>query len=356
LRHAHEDTGDANMSNDPYKGPPGLHMVDGWAVANGDFPADPLERLVYYARMAPSRHNTQPWKFLIRATEIDVFADETRWLRVADPLRRELHISIGCAVESLRIAADFAQYGTQVHYFPVEHDQTLAVRVVIALDGPKRELPAAGLLQHMITRHTSRRKFDPAKAVTDADRMALYRCFETGDVSLHFVSGRPALDALAALELRADTLLLSNPEYREELSHWFGQGYLDGSWLTSALGRLAVGHLPVTARIAHEDAERVASAPLVAVLSTRRDWAQDRVQAGEAYMRVALVAESRGIRIQPMSQILELEETRAALCAPFELGDRVAQHVFRLGHAQAETRAHARRPAEEVILRPETAG
>lgn len=339
------------MKNDPNMTMPVARMVGEWFVAEAEFPADPLERLVYYARLAPSRHNTQPWKFVVGADEIDLFADDTRWLRVADPERRELHASLGCALESLRIAGDFAQFGSRVQYFPVEHDKTLVARVSIERNGPKRELPAAGLLQHIVTRRTSRRRFDPAQAVSDADRKTLYGCFQRGDVSVHFVSQRPTLDSLAALEMRADTLLFSNPAYREELSHWIGEGFLGGAWLLSALGRLAVAHLPVGARVAQEDADRLASAPLVAVLTTRHDRAIDHVQAGEAYMRIALVAESRGIRVQPMSQLLEVAETRAALGELFDLGDRVSQHVFRLGYAEAENGPQRRRAPKDVVLR-----
>ena len=74
-----------------------------WPLADEVLPSHWLSRLVYYARLAPSTHNTQPWKFVIGRREIDVFVDESRWLRVADPFRRELHISLGCAIESLRI-------------------------------------------------------------------------------------------------------------------------------------------------------------------------------------------------------------------------------------------------------------
>lgn len=332
--------------------PPRHKVVDGWIVdGTTAFPNDPLERLVYYARLAPSSHNSQPWKFRLAAGEIDVFADHARWLRTADADRREMHLSVGCALEALRIAADFAGYGTEVRYFPLEHDDTLAARVTIAYGGPKRENPAAGLLEAMTTRRTSHRYFDPARPVADDDKRELYRCFEVGDASLHFLSDRTSLDLLAGLESRADAALFANPAYREELGESIGDGMHGKSWLLSKLGQLAVGHLPVGARVAHGDAERLASAPLVALLTTRHDRPLDSVQAGEAYMRVALVAESRDIRIQPVSQILEVEETRAGVARLFGLGDRVAQHLFRLGHAEAETHGAQRRPLGSFVIR-----
>jgi hypothetical protein len=326
-------------------------MVDGWYVADAKFPVKPLERLVYYARLAPSAFNSQPWKFIAGASGIDVFADLARWRPAADADRRELHLSLGCAIESLRIAADFAGWGTEVAYLPVEGDETLVARVSVSLTGPKRDDAAADLLSRMVTRHTSHRLFDPAKPVADADRKRLYQCFEIGDVSLHFLNDRLALDALAAVEGRADAALLARPGYRAELATAVGAGFLGSAWPLSKLGQLAFAHLPIGSPMKESDAERLASAPLIALLTTRQDRRVDQVQAGQAYMRIALVAESHDIRVQPVSQVLEVAEARAEVARIFTLGDRVAQHMFRLGHAEAEKRPYPRRPLGEILVK-----
>jgi hypothetical protein len=251
----------------------------------------------------------------------------------------------------MRIAADFAGYGTEVRYFPDAHDEPLVARVAVAFGGPRREDSAADLLKPMVTRRTSHRLFDRSRPVSDESRRRLYGCFEIGDVSLHFLHEPGVLASLTALEMRADALLFANPEYRKEIAQWVGEGLLGTSWLLSKLGRFAAGHLPVADRVAREDAERLASAPLVALLTTRRDRRIDQVQAGQAYMRLALVAEAREVRVQPMSQTLEVAETRAGVAQLFAFGERVAQHIFRLGHAEAETHAPPRRPLESILIR-----
>ncbi len=333
----------------PPKKPP---LVDGWYVGDDrrQFPAAPLERLAYYAHLAPSAHNTQPWKFVIGASEIDVFADGTRWLPAADLDRRELHISLGCAIEALRIAADFGGWGSEVGYFPVENDESLVARVRIAMAGPKRDMSASDLLPQIVERQTSHRLFDPQKPVPDGERRRLYTCFQAGDVSLHFLNDRAGIDALAAAGGRADQALFARPGYREELGRYVGEGMLGGSWIASKLGQLAMGHLPVGTQVKHQDSERLASSPLIALLSTRRDSRIDQVQAGEAFMRVALVAQARGIRVQPVSQLLEVPETRRDTAHIFSLGDRTPQHLFRLGYGEAEAHARARRPLREVMI------
>jgi nitroreductase len=321
------------MSSKKDEAPKKPRTVDGWFVADGKFPVQPLERMVYYARLAPSAFNAQPWKFVLGNAEIDVFADLERWRPAADAERRELHVSLGCAIEALRIAADFGGWGTDLAYFPVEGDETLVARLRVAFAGPKRDDAAADLLRHMITRHTNRKLFehDP---VADLDRKRLYQCFEIGDVSLHFLNDRLALDALAAVEARADAALLARPDYRAQAAH--GIGKVGISWLLS--------------KVANKEAERLASAPLVALLTTRNDRRIDQIQAGQAFMRIALAAEGHEVRVQPMTQVLELHEARGELARIFGLTGRVPQHIFRLGHALAETGSHPRRPLDEILV------
>jgi hypothetical protein len=81
-----------------------------WALSARQFPVDGNARdrllfLLRYAILAPSTHNTQPWRFTVAPERILVFRDRARWLQVADPSQRELHVSVGCALENLLIAA-----------------------------------------------------------------------------------------------------------------------------------------------------------------------------------------------------------------------------------------------------------
>ena len=323
-----------------------------WAVADDTpLPTDPIERLVYYARLAPSTRNTQPWRFVLAPSAIGVFADSTRWLKVADPSRRELHASIGCAIESLRVAADYAGFGTAVDYFPLADERAFVARVAVAHEGPPRPRAAPELLRYLIRRRTCRKPFGRERPVSDEDRRHLYCSFEVGDVSLQFLHERPLILALAELEEAADRQLFAQTAYREERARWARDGLSGAQWLASAIGELAAVRPGAAERLALEDGARIVNAPLAALLSTRGDTPRDAVQAGEAYMRLALVAESRGVRVQPMSQVLEVPETRRALAGLCQLGARVPQQLFRMGHAEAESGPRQRRPLASMITR-----
>jgi hypothetical protein len=315
-----------------------------------DLPTDPMERLVHFARLAPSSHNSQPWKFVLERDAVDLFADASRWLRVADRDRRELYISLGCALESLLIAADYEGFGSEVKLFPVAGDDNYVCRVGIRRAGPKRDNAAASLVHAMPRRHTSHRDFDKARPVGERELASLRDVADGECVALHYLSAS-AGGALDELLVRAEAKLFADPGYRAELGGWIGEGALGTSWLVSKLGQLAVTTLPAAERFTRAESGRLASAPHIALLSARGDSAVDQVRAGQAYLRIALMAEAHDVRMQPFSAPLEVAETRAAVAQLFGLGERRPQQLFRLGYAEPETVRTRRRTLSEVLVR-----
>jgi nitroreductase len=63
-----------------------------------------IEDALALAARAPSAHNTQPWTVRVEGERLSVHPDLSRWLRHGDPMRRDLHLSLGAFVEALRIA------------------------------------------------------------------------------------------------------------------------------------------------------------------------------------------------------------------------------------------------------------
>ena len=70
---------------DPFKTP---YEVDAQGFPWYDTLREQFTFLLRYSVLAPSSHNTQPWKFTLHEDGIGVFADYTRRLPVVDPGNR----------------------------------------------------------------------------------------------------------------------------------------------------------------------------------------------------------------------------------------------------------------------------
>ena len=106
-----------------------------WDVKESDFPSkgtseDKLVFLLNYAILAPSSHNSQPWKFNLSGNVIRLFADRSGWLQVADADQRELYIGLGCALENLLVAAEHFGYSYRVIYLPENEDSVASINLI----------------------------------------------------------------------------------------------------------------------------------------------------------------------------------------------------------------------------------
>src|SRR4051812_32805817 len=94
-----------------------------WEVDLNEFSSltiekDRLNFFIKFAVLAPSSHNTQPWKFIVKKdSTIEVYRDTSRRLPIADTSDRQLFLSIGCAIENLIISAKFFGYQSDIQYF-----------------------------------------------------------------------------------------------------------------------------------------------------------------------------------------------------------------------------------------------
>lgn len=68
--------------------------------------------------LAPSSHNTQPWRFCTSGDRVELYADRTRALPFNDPEDRELTISCGCALMNTRVAAAEAGLAMSAEVLP----------------------------------------------------------------------------------------------------------------------------------------------------------------------------------------------------------------------------------------------
>jgi nitroreductase len=85
-------------------------------------PDPPLRQLVDRASRSPSGHNAQPWTIVqAEGPRLVLRSDPSRWLRMVDPTNRELLLSLGALIETIRQAAPSVGYRIDLEVLAVRY-------------------------------------------------------------------------------------------------------------------------------------------------------------------------------------------------------------------------------------------
>ncbi|MFL6276480.1 MAG: Acg family FMN-binding oxidoreductase [Blastocatellia bacterium] len=329
-------------------------QINAWQVMESNFPRNRHEEqrlafLLRYAVLAPSSHNTQPWRFAIGHDEIVLFVNKDRWLRVADADQRELYTSLGCALENLLIAAEHFGYCPQVTYFPEPSNLQLVAAIELLADGRTAPFRPPELFAAINSRHTNHKRYE-ARAVAAADLERLHAAVVEAGVTLYLTDDSGIKRRIDCLTNRADAYQFADRGFREELNYWIGEGAFGTPWLLAKLAQLAAGYLDLGGFAAKPDGEVLMNAPVFGLLCSQENDRRSQVMAGQAFERIYLTATALGLRLQPLSQLVAVPSTRDQLPGLLALANGYAQQPFRLGYAEAEAAHTPRRLVEEVMV------
>ncbi len=315
-------------------------------------PVQVAQQLVELGCRAPSVHNTQPWFWRVVDDRIELYADWTRRLEYADPSGRELVISCGAALHHLRVAARAMGWRARVERLAdVDDPSLLAVTSLSPATVPPR---AESDLLAIRDRCTDRRRFT-AWPVPEA-RLALLtgsaRKQDSMAVAVTDPSDRFRLEMLIS---RAHQLQERDPSIAAEADRWTDHGVFDGVPSThvpwqphypeSHRSRFAVG-------VMKDDEGELDGGDAVIVLHDTEDSPAAWLRAGEALSALWLTATREGLSVVPVSQVVEVQETRNSLQHDVLGGLTAPLLVVRIGW-QSISRSHLtpspRRPGHEVL-------
>jgi nitroreductase len=315
-----------------------------------------IRRAAVRATLAPSVHNTQPWRLVLGQDRLDIGADWDRQLRVLDPRGRQLLISCGCALFNARVALAYAGYRVQVQRFPVDAPSDDVARLTL-LGKATREVPIALLDRAIDTRRTNRRRFgDDAVPAHVVDRLVEVANAE-GAVLMPITRAEDRA-TVARLNRRADHIEVEDPAYRAELRAWTSDDprRLDGVQASSVayagVGARSTEVLPI--RVFDTDGtgwlpedNGSGQDQCLLLLGTMQDGPAGWLSVGEALEHVLLEIANLGYAASPLTQLIEVAETHKLLRQHL----RLAMHpsvLLRVGRAP-ETLPTRRRRLVDVL-------
>jgi hypothetical protein len=322
------------------------------------------------AVLAASPHNTQPWVFGIRDHAVDVFLDSTRNTGTVDPLAREQHMGIGCAIENLVLASRARGLRPTVTWLPDGLTGQRMAEVAVTADQPAR----SPLYDALAERHTNRGPYEdrtvPAETLT-----SLVDTTGLPGLAVHWIADPTPRAALGRLLVDAAEALCADEQQSRDNFAWFrsnndeiqrhrdgltlgGQGF---SPLVLAMSKL----LPASSReqgdqfwLKQTATVHTATAAAYGVITTQTpDDRTTQLNAGRLLQRIHLTATSHGVALHHMNQITERIDRERTTGATPSFAPRFAELLppsaqplltFRVGYAVRQVGASPRRSAGQV--------
>lgn len=312
-----------------------------------------LEQAADLAMLAPSVHNTQPWRIVLHPDRMELWADRTRQLMVLDPTGRELVQSVGAALLNARVALSTEHWAVEVERVPRPSTPDL-LAVVRPVSGPAD--PALAALEPAVARRrTNRRRYTAEQVPDDLVRHLTAQAAEEG-VSLVPVLTDTHRRLVARLTQQADGIQNAAPAYRAELRRWTTRPAAAGDGVPSTVVPRVDGRARDDVPVRDFDTQGLGDLPsetgsrvdqTLVLLATRSDDPSAWLRAGEALQRVLLELTTRGWVASPLTQVIEVPITRTQLRAALTW-DAHPQMLLRIGRA-ARTGRVPRRSRDETV-------
>jgi nitroreductase len=312
------------------------------------------------AVLAPSIHNSQPWHWRLRDDTLELTADLTRAVPVADPDHRQLLMSCGAALVHAWLSLRAAGIEAQVDELPDGDDiSTGRLATLRAVGSCAPSQGDAALVAAIRHRHTDRRPFDPAELPAEVVH-ALRRAAEQEGCWLVALERPGARVEMSVLLARADWIETHDPDYRAEMRQW---SRTDPQAADGIPRSVVVDHdvarqsefplrdFDVVGEAGQRLGELAVEHPGVLIIGTDGDTVTDRLRAGRALGRVLLVATAAGLACSPLGQAIDVQATRG-LVREVTGGGGEAQMILRVGYPDQTAPAQPptpRRPVADVL-------
>lgn len=336
-----------------------------------DTPGNDAMSLVRAAVLASNAHNTQPWLFRVQPTSIDLYADTARNMGTMDPLRREMYLSLGCALENLVVAGPPNGWAPTVTLLPDPGRPTHIAHV----DLEPTSRTSSPLYDAIARRRTDRAAYDTTRPLGQEVHAALTGLIDSEETGLVWLADDDTKDRFGNLTVRATEAIIADTQQSIDEFSWYRTTWQETQSRKDGITIDPAGQSPlirVVAKVFGTTREQngqgwvrstrdtqvpTAAAYGILVLPDPFDPAQ-RIRTGRLWQRMHLWATAAGLAVQPMNQVPERIDREGTTGQAPEFTDAMAQLLpderrmvmaFRIGHPTADPLLSPRRPAAEVL-------
>jgi hypothetical protein len=311
-----------------------------------------IKEILGLARLAPSSHNTQPWKVFIRDGKAIVGYEPVRQLKVGDPDKRELFISLGCFIQTAAEAA--ASHGYEMSCVYLGDGHKGVAELVFVKKGPARSRISDAIRD----RRSDRRPYQK-KQISPAELKELSD-LTSGAATVAIYDSAADIRLISELTGQATLTAMKRGEFREELAGWIRNNwtkkpdgmpaYVQGiPGPVSLIAKSVIKKNPkVAGSQAKKDAKSILNSAAIALITLGKENPRNWMDVGRLYQKIWLQATRASISSAAFSAAVVDKDTSAVMRKSLGLdGQPVA--LLRLGYIAGRPKASPRRQLNDIL-------
>jgi len=345
-----------------------------WKEWQGEQAKGPM-KLVQAAILAANPHNSQPWLFHVKKDSIDLYADFSRQIGTIDPLRREMYIGLGCAIENISLAAKAHGYQTKIQLMPKGSKENHVAHIQLKA-GKTTPSP---LYKAIPLRATRRDAYDLKKPIDPKVLKDIEKLTNSKEVKILWFTTKDQKKQMGDVIVKATEAIIADKQQSHDSHRWMRQSWkelqskkdgitTDVQGLPSIIRHSAkmMGAIPEEQSnqfwLQATKQRQVDTAAVFGLLIVKDNTqARQRLQGGRYWQAIHLWSTIQGLGVQPLNQPCERadrEKTQKGSKPVFTKA--LAQLVpkgwealmpFRMGYPTQPAFKSPRRPYQEVLYK-----
>jgi len=300
-------------------------------------------KILTYASLAPSGHNSQPWFVnVLEPNRWIIGLDPARRLPMVDPENREALLSIGAFAENLVLSAGTLGLRAEMRIMARTCFDTEIMEVLLT-----ESKPEAFPLERIIRRRTVKHGFLPGEIrKEDVDALSV----DLKDRLFYFPRGNAHARCIEERAVENFRIQANRDDAQKELVQWIRLRAADAikhrdglttegmeitgfkGWLVRSFFNPEDFFKPDARRQGIEMTQTLArEGGGWFILTSRGNTVADWIDTGRRFEHLALMSRERRIALHPMTQILEETSGREQIAAAHEAAV-IPQFVLRVGY------------------------
>lgn len=315
-----------------------------------------IKDVLEYARLAPSVHNTQPWRFAIDGSAVVLIVEPSRALDAGDPTQRELWVSLGVCLEALLQSANGLGFTTEIAFLQTDSPKGEVARILLT---PSRD-SRPEILEALKNRHSYRGPMKPSTIPESLIATCNDAIKDIPNVSLILIQDKERVARIADITDKGMRLALSSAKFRKELAPLLNYNWssartgLHGFVLNhGALGSIWEKWSVIlgldSKRKAQADKQKVLESSGLLFIVSKGDVPRFWLDVGRAYMRVVLEITKAGFAHSTLTAPVEAARFHEDVENMLATKHRI-QSMIRIGEAtQPIMRTSPRLSVDELL-------